>query len=87
MTLTDLEILVLQKIPAIKYDTEYSDDVITKNFVCFKRFEYHLSMEHDEKNPHTKFGGNWFMGPKIWLHEYLISPTEISVNWSGSLQL
>ena len=29
--------------------------------------------------------GSW--GPEIWLHEYLISPIEISVNWSGSKQL
>ena len=26
--------------------------------------------------------GSW--GPEIWPHEYLISPTEISVNWPGS---
>ena len=29
--------------------------------------------------------GSW--GPEIWQHEYLISPTEISVNWPGSKQL
>ena len=29
--------------------------------------------------------GLW--GSEIWLHEYLISPTEISVNWPGSKQL
>ena len=23
-------------------------------------------------------------GPEIWAHEYLISPTEISVKWPGS---
>ena len=25
-------------------------------------------------------------GPEIWPHGYLISPTEISVNWPGSKQ-
>ena len=29
--------------------------------------------------------GLW--GPKIWPHEYKISPIEISVNWPGSKQL
>ena len=34
------------------------------------------------KNPHTPnltWIGSWW--PKIWPHAYLISPTEISVNW------
>ena len=26
------------------------------------------------KNLYSKFGGNQFMGPEIWPHEYLISP-------------
>ena len=37
------------------------------------------------KNPHTPnltWIGSWW--PEIWPHEYLISPTEISVNWPGS---
>ena len=58
-----------------------------KPFFAFQRFGYHVSVEHDEKHPRPKFGGNRFMGPEIWLHEYLISPTEISVNWPGSKQL
>ena len=50
-------------------------------------FGYHVSVEHDEKHPQPKLGWNRFMGPEIWPHEYLISPNEISVNWSGSKQL
>ena len=44
-------------------------------------------MEHDEKHPQPKFGGNRFMEAEIWPHEYLqnvYSPIEISVNWPGS---
>ena len=39
------------------------------------------------KNPHTPnltCIGSWW--PEIWLHEYLISSIEISVNWPGSQQ-
>ena len=38
-------------------------DVI-KNFffLHFHDFFLHISVEHDEKPPHTKFGGNRFMG-------------------------
>ena len=39
-------------------------------------------MEHDEKHPHPKFGGNRLMGPKIWPYEYLMfttGPIENSV--------
>ena len=40
------------------------------------------------KNIHSP---NWVgissCGPEIWPYEYLISPIEISVNWSGSKQL
>ena len=32
------------------------------HFFAFHRFEYHLSMEHDEKHPQPKFGGNQFTG-------------------------
>ena len=58
-----------------------------KTFFGFQCFGYHVSVEHDEKHPQPKLGENRFMGPKIWPHEYLISPIEISVNWSGSKQL
>ena len=58
-----------------------------KNFFGFQCFGYHVSVEHDEKHPQPKLGGNRFMGPEIWPHEYLISPIEISVNWSGSKQV
>ena len=40
-----------------------------------------------KKHPQPKFGRNWFMGAEIWPHEYLISSTEISINWPGSKQL
>ena len=53
-------------------------------FFAFQRFEYHILVKHDEKPPQPKFGGNWFMRPEIWPHEYVISPIEISVNWPGS---
>ena len=53
-----------------------------KTFFAFQRFGYHVSVEHDEKHPQPKFGGNRFMGaPEIWRHEYLLSSIEISVNW------
>ena len=32
-----------------------------KTFVAFQRFGYHVSVEHDEKHPLPKFGGNQFM--------------------------
>ena len=58
-----------------------------KNIFAFQHFGYHVSVEHDENHPQPKFGGNQFMGPEIWPHEYLISLFqmlfEISVNWSG----
>ena len=44
---------------------EYRSDDVTTPFFAFERFEYHVSMEHDEKHPQAKFGGNKFMGPKI----------------------
>ena len=30
-------------------------------FFAFQRFGYHVSVEHDEKHPKLKYGGNWFM--------------------------
>ena len=59
-----------------------------KTFFAFQRFGYHVSVEHGEKHPQPKFGGNRFMGARdVWPHEYLLSPIEISVNWPGSKQL
>ena len=59
-----------------------------KTFFAFQRFGYHVSVEHDEK---TSTAQIWWElvhgGPEIWPHEYLISPTETSVNWPGSKQL
>ena len=51
----------------------------------FQHFEYHMSVEHDEKPPQPKFGeiGSWEL--EILLHEYLIvNPIEIGINWPGS---
>ena len=48
-----------------------------KSLFAFQHFGYHVSVEHDEKHPQPKFGGNRFMG----------SPIEISANWPGSKQL
>ena len=44
-------------------------------------------MEHDEKHLQPNLVGIGSWGPEIWLHEYLISPTETSVNWPESKQL
>ena len=33
-------------------------------FFAFQRFGYHVSVEHDEKHPQPKFGGNRFMGAR-----------------------
>ena len=30
-------------------------------FFAFQHFGYHVSVEHDEKHPQPKFGGNQFM--------------------------
>ena len=47
---------------------EYRSDDVTKNssffFFAFQRFGYHVSVEHDEKHPQPKFGGNRFMGAR-----------------------
>ena len=52
-------------------------------FFAFRRFEYHISVEHNEIPPQPKYGRNQSLGPKIWPHEYLISPSKISVNWNS----
>ena len=41
-------------------------------FFSFQRFEYHLSIEHDDKHPQ----------PKLYMAAW-ISSIEISVNWPG----
>ena len=33
-------------------------------FFAFQWFGNHVSVEHDEKHPHPKFGGNQFMGTR-----------------------
>ena len=51
--------LNFEKYPTIKYR---SDDITKTFFFAFQRFGYHVSVEHDEKHPQPKFGGNRFMG-------------------------
>ena len=54
-------------------------------FLHFNILDTIVSVEHDEKPPQPEFDMNWFMGGgKIWRHEYLISPIEISVYWPCS---
>ena len=45
---------------------------------------YQWSMMKNIHSPNLLGIGSW--GPEIWLQEYLICPTEISVNWPGSKQ-
>ena len=43
---------------------EYSSDEVIKEisfFWALQRFEYHVSVEQEEKLPKPKFGGNRFM--------------------------
>ena len=35
-----------------------------KTFLEFQRFGYHVSVEHDEKHPQSKFGGDRFTGAR-----------------------
>ena len=46
---------------------------------------YRWSMMKNIHSPNWVGIGSW--GPKVWPQEYLISPIEISVNWSGSKHL
>ena len=68
----------------IKRFIEYRIDDITFFFFFFLHFSivYWWSMMKNIHIPNLVGIGSW--GPEIWLHEYLISPTEISVNWPGS---
>ena len=45
-------------------EIEYQSDDVTKNFFLFQHFEYYISVEHDKKPPHPKFGGNRFIGAR-----------------------
>ena len=60
---------------------EHRSDITSQKttFLIFKRFEYHILVEHDEK-PLLPKTGSW--GLEIWPREYLISP--IGVNCPGS---
>ena len=66
---------------------EYRSHDITKNFFCISAFWIHVSVEHDENIHSQNLVGIGSRRPEIWPHEYLISPTEIRVNWPGSKQL
>ena len=35
-----------------------------KTFFAFQRFGYDVSVEHDEKHPQSKIGGDRFMGAR-----------------------
>ena len=35
--------------------------MLQKTLFAFQRFGYYVSMEHDEKHPQSKFGGDRFM--------------------------
>ena len=85
---------VLLKVRLIIWPIEYRSDDVTKNFFFFfffffgfQCFGYHVSVEQDENINSPNWVGIGSRGPEIWPHEYLISPIEISVNWSGSKQL
>ena len=41
-----------------------SDDVTKKLFFAFQCFGYHALVEHGEKHPQPKLGGNRFMGAR-----------------------
>ena len=87
MSILKMNLLTTNNIIA-NWDIEYSSDDVTKNF--FSDFSvldtmYQWSMMKNIHSPNWMGIGSW--GPEIWRHEYLISPIEISVNWSGSKQL
>ena len=58
-----------------------------KTFFAFQRLDtmYQWSMMKNIRSPNLVGIGSW--GPEISPHEYLISTTEISVNWPGFKQL
>ena len=58
-----------------------STEAMTSLFFHFSDLDTMYRSEHDVKHLQPKFGGNRFSwGPEIWLHEYLSSSIEISVN-------
>ena len=52
------------KAESILFTIEYRSDDVTKTFLHFQCFKYHISVEHDEKTPQPKFGGNRFTGAR-----------------------
>ena len=65
---------------------EYLSEDVKKKKKKLHHFKYNIFVKHDEKPPQLKFGGIRFIGAQdmaAW-HEYLISPIEISVNWTDS---
>ena len=76
------------QLPCAWLRIEYrSDDVTKKLFLDFSILDTmcQWSMMKNIHSPNWVGIDSW--GPEIWPHEYLISPMEISVNWSGSKQL
>ena len=66
--------------------TENRTSKKTLFFFAFQHFDYHVSVEHDEKHLQPNLEEIDLCWPKIWPHEYLISPTEISAIWPAWLQ-
>ena len=61
----DYSALHILKFISTQLTIEYRSDDVTKTFFfVFQRFGYHVSVEHDEKHPQPKFGGNRFMGAR-----------------------
>ena len=54
----------LNILESTNWDIEYRSDDVTKTFSGFQGFGYHVSVEHDEKHPKPKLGGNRFMGTR-----------------------
>ena len=71
----------------ISFQIEYRS-VTSSNFLfCISAFSwpYFSKTWWKTLTPNLTWIDSWW--PEIWPHEYLISPTEISVNWPGSKQL
>ena len=68
---------------------EYRSDDATKNFFCISAFWIPCIGGERGKTTTAQIWWESVHGAKekIWPHEYLISHTEISINWPGSKQL
>ena len=79
----DINITKLPYVPLKRTEAMTSQ----KTFLAFQRFDTmnQWSMMTNTHSPNLVGIGSW--EPEIWPYEYLISATEISVNWPGSKQL